>query len=306
MTVSTTVSAPGGIDSIFRTAEVVGDAWSWLVMREALLYDVSRFDDFQSRLGIARSTLSGRLTQLTTGGLLGREPGQRYVATESGRDFFSCLMVAMRWGDRWYFPADAPPQRATHIACGRPVNAALRCEACHKVIDAHEVTARRAGTVARPRTKPGRAKRRSPNLELLERNRTCSIARTLTVTGDWWSGLLIRECFFGSRRFDDFQRRLDIAPNILSARLRRLVELDILAKVQYETWPTRYEYALTEKGLDYYHVPLAMLTWGRQWLAPNTDVRLTHVPCQSPLHPQLACAACSQTFSRDDIALAAT
>ena len=270
-------SRPSGVDSIFRTADVVGDAWSWLVMREALLYGVGRFDELQHRLGLARSTLSARLTQLTTGGLLTRQAGGEYLPTESGDDFFGCLMVAKRWGDRWYFPPDAPPQRATHVGCGQPLAAVLRCRACHEPLTALDVSAHRAGTVARPTGHRGARKRRSPDLELLERNRTCSIARTLTVTGDWWSGLIIRECFFGTRRFDDFQRRLDIAPNILSGRLRRLVELDMLAKVQYETWPIRHEYRLTEKGLDYYHVPLAMLTWGRRWLAPtDSDASLTH------------------------------
>jgi len=173
------------------------------------------------------------------------------------------------------------------------------------VLNPHDVTAERAGTVA---SSPGRDRvptRRSPDLALLERNRTCSIARTLTVTGDWWTGLVIRECFFGTRRFDEFQRRLNIAPNILSGRLRRLVERDILTKVQYETWPIRYEYRLTEKGADYYHVPLAMLAWGRRWLTPTpADVNITHVPCGRELHPALACASCGETASPDDIALA--
>jgi DNA-binding HxlR family transcriptional regulator len=296
-----------GVDSIFRTADAVGDAWSWLVLREALLYRVDRFDDFQSRLGIARSTLSSRLAQLTNAGLLERHGGGDYQPTESGSDFVGCLMVAKRWGDRWYFPPDAPPQAAIHIGCGRPLAAVLRCATCRGVLAAHDVTAVRANTVAQPRERTlgyaGGRKRRSPDLELLERHQTCSIARTLTVTGDWWSGLIIRECFFGTRRFDHFQRRLEIAPNILSGRLRRLVELDMLTKVQYETWPVRHEYRLTEKGLDYYHVPLAMLTWGRRWLAPDADARLKHTPCGGALHASLACASCGETIARDDIAL---
>lgn len=292
-----------GIDSIFRTADVVGDAWSWLVMREALLYRVGRFDEFQNRLGLARSTLSARLTQLTASGLLTQHAGGEYLPTESGRDFFGCLMVAKRWGDRWYFPAGSPPQATTHLGCGRALHAVLRCGTCHETVIARDVTAHRAATLARPPDHRGGHKRRSPDLELLERNRTCSIARTLTVSGDWWSGLIIRESFFGTRRFDDFRRRLDIAPNILSARLRRLVELDMLTKVQYETWPIRHEYRLTEKGVDYYHVPLAMLAWGRRWLATDSDAQLTHQVCQGALVPELACASCGDEISRDDVVL---
>jgi DNA-binding HxlR family transcriptional regulator len=292
------------IDSIFRTADAVGDAWSWLVMREALLYDVRRFDAFQDRLGIARSTLSARLTQLVDAGLLVRQPGGEYRPTDSGQDFFSCLMVSMRWADQWYFPAGAPPQPVAHVGCGQPLRGVLRCEACHDVVAPGDVTAHRAGTAAHPPIESIRRRNRSPDLALLERKRTCSIARTLNVAGDWWSGLIIRECFFGTRRFEEFQRRLEIAPNILSGRLRRLVTLDILTKVQYEAWPVRHEYRLTERGLDFYHFPLAMLMWGRRWLEPTgTDANLIHKPCGSALEASLACASCGEAVSRADVAL---
>src|SRR5437016_8632872 len=92
-----------GGDSVFRTIDVVGDAWSWLVLREAIFHDVRRFNEFRSGLGIARETLRARLDQLTAGGLLeqrprpGGGPFAEYVLTERGRDFFACLATAMRW-----------------------------------------------------------------------------------------------------------------------------------------------------------------------------------------------------------------
>ena len=119
------------LDSIYRTGEVVGDAWSWLVMRESVLYDVRRFSQFQARLGVARSTLAARLRQLTSGGLLAEHPRAswpEYHPTESGRDFIACLMVAMRWGDRWYFEERTRPTAVTHDGCGQPLEAVLRCE----------------------------------------------------------------------------------------------------------------------------------------------------------------------------------
>jgi len=293
-------------DSIFRTADVVGDAWSWLVMREALLHGVSRFAEFQTQLGVARSTLSARLAQLTTGGLLIRHPrtaGSEYHLTESGRDFLGCLLVAKRWGDQWYFRPGSRPQKATHLGCGRRLEAVLRCAACREVLTAHDVTARR-GLLAKSSPRTRGLRRRTPALDLLERNRTCSIARTLAVMGDWWTALVIRECFFGTHRFDDFQQRLDIAPNILSGRLRRLVELGILTKAPYQTWPVRHEYRLTEKGYDLYHVPLAMLTWGRRWLDPvPSDTQLTHQRCGKKVEPVLSCASCGDAITRDDIQL---
>lgn len=293
-----------GLDSIYRTVEVVGDAWSWLVMREALLYDVRRFSQFQVRLGLARSTLSARLGQLTSGGLLierPQGPGPEYHPTESGRDFLACLMVAMRWGDRWCFH-NSPPVSATHIGCGEPLEAVLRCHECHDIVSAHEVTADRPGPFAE--SPSPQLRRRTPDLSLLERKQTCSIARTLSLIGDHWTNLLIREAFFGTRRFDDFQRNLAIAPNILSGRLRRLVEEEILTKAPYHDWPVRHEYRLTEKGLDLYHVPLAMLTWGQRWIhTDESDIHLTHTTCGRELYAVLSCDRCGDTLTRDQIHL---
>jgi DNA-binding HxlR family transcriptional regulator len=293
------------LDSIYRTVEVVGDAWSWLVMRESLLYDVCRFSQFQSRLGIARSTLTARLRQLTSSGLLTEHPktsGPEYQPTESGRDFFGCLMVAMRWSNRWSFDERSRPTAAIHVCCGQPLEAVLRCDKCREVITARDVTARRPGPfTASPRL---RQRRRTPDLSLLERNGTCSIARTLSVMGDHWTSLLIREAFFGTRRFDEFQRNLAIAPNILSGRLRRLVEQGILVAAPYGDWPVRHEYRLTERGLDLYHLPLAMLTWGQRWLDTNeSDIHLSHSTCGSDLNPVLSCDRCASPVARKDVSL---
>ena len=241
---------PAAGDSIFRMADVVGDAWSWLILRDAVLHRIDRFDDFQSRLGIARSTLSARLGQLVTGGLLVRGEGSSYQLTDSGEDMLGCLMVAMRWGDRWHFPPGAPPQVVTHVSCGERFHAVTRCSTCHEILTAHDVTAVQVGPAAVAPSLVAGEKRRAPVLALLERERVCSIAKALTVTGDWWSGLIVRACFFGTRRFDEFQRRLEIAPNILSARLRRLVELEILTKEEDQAWPVRHEYRLTDKGRE--------------------------------------------------------
>lgn len=298
-----------GADSILQTAEVVGDAWSWLVMREAVLHGVTRFGEFQSRLGVPRSTLSARLAQLTAAGILTRTTrpqGPEYQLTEAGQAFLAPLLVAMRWGDHWYFRPNTRPQKGTHSLCGKSLEAVLRCAHCRDIVRVHDVTTSPGEQFTQPPIVVVKgAKHRRPGLELLERNRPCAIARALMVMGDWWSGLIVRECFFGTRRFDDFQRRLDIAPNILSQRLQRFVELGIVVKVADGSWSGRHEYRLTEKGFDLYPVPLAIMGWGRRWLGPaESDAALTHTPCGADLEVVLTCGVCAEPITRSDIALA--
>jgi DNA-binding HxlR family transcriptional regulator len=293
------------LDPIYRAVEVLGDAWSWLVMRETLLYDVRRFSQLQERLGVARSTLTARLRRLVDAGLLAEHPhtsGTEYVPTDSGQDMLAGLLLAMRWGDRWHFDEATRPAVVTHVGRGHDVRAVLTCAHCGQVVTATAVEAERPSPLGD--TSRLAVRRRTPDLSLLERERPCSIARTLGIVGDYWSSVLIREAFFGTRRFDDFQRSLDIAPNILSARLRRLVEQGIFDKVPYNQWPVRHEYRLTERGLDLYPLPLAVLTWGQRWL-PNgeSDIRLTHRPCGSALVVVLCCEQCGESIAHQDIEL---
>ncbi len=95
----------------------------------------------------------------------------------------------------------------------------------------------------------------------------CSVARCVDLLGDWWTPLLLRECFYGVRRFADFEARLGIGKNILTQRLNRLVKEGILLKVAYQQRPVRSEYRLTPMGREFFGVVAAMLRWGDDWLA---------------------------------------
>jgi DNA-binding HxlR family transcriptional regulator len=94
----------------------------------------------------------------------------------------------------------------------------------------------------------------------------CSVARALEILGDWWTLLVIREAFFGTRRFADFCANLPIAKNILTVRLRHLVRYGVLARVDAGTHGTRYEYELTPMGKDLITVITALRQWGDRWI----------------------------------------
>jgi len=98
-------------------------------------------------------------------------------------------------------------------------------------------------------------------------NKECSIARAMEVVGDRWSILLLREAYYGTRRFDEFQYYLGVAPNILSARLKKFVDLGMMTREPLPEHGGRYEYVLTAKGRDFFPTYLALKKWGDDWLA---------------------------------------
>jgi DNA-binding HxlR family transcriptional regulator len=97
----------------------------------------------------------------------------------------------------------------------------------------------------------------------------CPIARSLERVGEWWSILILRDGFLGLTRFDQFQKSLDIAPNILARRLNALVEAGLLERRSYCARPPRDEYLLTARGRDFRPVLWAILAWGNKHFAPE-------------------------------------
>jgi DNA-binding HxlR family transcriptional regulator len=102
----------------------------------------------------------------------------------------------------------------------------------------------------------------------------CSIARALEVVGERWTLLIVRDALLGLRRFEEFQRSLGIARNVLADRLNRLVEAGILERVRYQVRPDRYEYTLTEKGRDLDVALVGLRQWGDKHVG---DERVTVV-----------------------------
>ena len=100
-------------------------------------------------------------------------------------------------------------------------------------------------------------------------NMQCPIARSLERVSEWWSILILRDAFQGLTRFEQFQKSLDIAPNMLARRLGALVKAGVLERRRYCERPPRYEYVLTERGRDFRPVLWALLAWGNAHFAPE-------------------------------------
>ncbi len=288
--------------SVGRTIDVIGDGWTFMILRECY-FGIRRFDDFQQVLGLPRTTLADRLRRLTALGLLRRvpyslaPPRQEYRLTASGIDLYPVMLALMAFGDKWLAGADGKPLQLVHRDCGQDCSAVVICSECRRDIRPDRVSYRDgpgagSGTVA-----VRRKTRRSADPTALERRRPSSVARALQVIGDRWSFMIIREGFFGVRRFDDLQTRLGIAPNILSDRLGRLVAEGVFRRVAYQRGPERFEYRFSDKGKDLFGPMIAMLRWGDRWLsAGRPPLILRHADCGRDFEPTVACDRCRQAL----------
>jgi DNA-binding HxlR family transcriptional regulator len=125
-------------------------------------------------------------------------------------------------------------------------------------------------------------------------SQTCSIAGALEVVGERWSLLIVRNVFLGLRRFDQIQANLEIARNVLQTRLTRLVEQGVLERRLYQERPARYEYRLTEKGLDLWPTVVALMQWGDRHTPPAAGpaVVLEHRGCGGRVDEHRICEKC--------------
>ena len=134
-----------------------------------------------------------------------------------------------------------------------------------------------------------------------EYDQVCSIARTLEVLGERWTLLVIRDVFNGKRRFDQIQENLGVARNVLSTRLGLLVDEGILEKRAYQERPPRYEYFLTQKGLDLWPILVGMLHWGDRHLSDEGPPMLVrHKGCEGLIDDRGYCEKCGERLSARD------
>ena len=125
--------------SIARSLELIGERWSILIIRNAMFAGVTRFGDFQRRLGIATNVLAARLDGFVASGIMERSAdaagGPEYLLTEKGRDLSGALVALTDWGDRWAAP-DGPPIVYRHEGCTGAVHSHLECDTCGERPDA--------------------------------------------------------------------------------------------------------------------------------------------------------------------------
>jgi len=279
--------------------DIIGDRWTLLLLA-ALTAGSQRFDGLARRIGIARSTLAQRLADLARDGLIERIAYQRnpprfeYGLSAKGRDTLAILHAIRNWDRTWAsaeafesWPMEDEPERR------------LVCRACRAPIHARDVTYRPAPSVGPRVSRRGRSAKvaelwgeaslRRKVAQRSSRSQRRARPQPLTSAADTLGNrslaLVIAAAFFGLRRFTDMERALGLAPNVLARRLDELVAAGMMARHVYRERPRRWQYILTEKGLDLYPVIVAQIAWADRWLAgpAGPPLALTHRPCGRPL-----------------------
>src|ERR1700704_4166138 len=133
----------------------------------------------------------------------------------------------------------------------------------------------------------------------------CPIARSLERVGEWWSILILRDALHGLRRFDEFQKSLGIAPNMLTRRLNALIEAGLLERHRYSERPPRDEYLPTARGRDFRPVLIALMAWGNRHFAPEgASVHLIDTKTGAAVDPILVDRATGRPIQQPAYAVA--
>jgi len=136
----------------------------------------------------------------------------------------------------------------------------------------------------------------------------CSVARSVAVIGDRWTLMVLRDCFLGIRRFEDFERRLGISRSVIADRLKTLTEEGVLRRDAYQDRPVRHEYRLTDKGLALHPVMLAIVHWGDVYYAGDAGPPLIHrhKTCGCDFTPVQTCSACGEPVGAREVEVRAS
>ena len=293
--------------SVRRSLDLIGNRWALLILLSAFC-GVQSFDEWKSLHRISPSILSSRLKRLVDRGILVQqpvEPGsrrQRYLLTEMGADLFHWALAVWSWERTWVYRGLEHPVRLVHKTCGHSSTARFVCGHCRGRVGYFSIKIESGpGYETVPLVKSS-GSRRTKNPKGLDPE-SGHIGRFVDIIGDRWSFLIISATFFGVTRFDEYQRQLHIATNILSDRLQRLTDDGMLARNRYREKPARYEYILTEKTIAFYQVPLMLALWGDKWLPSDEGPVFLryHDHCGKDLTVIPLCDHCGDELKQSDI-----
>ncbi len=308
MTESTPSEFTTRASSINRALDQIGDKWCLLIIQE-VLWGINSFNDMMAAMGVSRGVLSNRLKWLQEVDCLRKEVESagsrrpRYHLTSKSIDLYDCALMAVAWERTWYQTPELDRVELIHLNCGKAFVSQLCCAACNSQVLAQEVTYQ-PGPGATRDVREKKVRRRS-SISIGEVPSQRSLYKNLiNIVGDRWTSNLIALSYHGLTRFDQFHQELPVATNILSDRLKFLVENEVLEQVAYQQRPLRFEYRLTDKGRGLFPWFLTLLQWGDRWCDPQgrgKPVQLAHTSCGQPLQAEVRCSECSDVLRAHEV-----
>jgi DNA-binding HxlR family transcriptional regulator len=297
--------------SLRRALNIIGDVWTMLLLRE-FFSGQHRFLDLQSRLQIPRQTLLLRLTALTQHECLYRKPVPRstrqyeYHLTPKGLDLYPFVLSVWNWHRRWDHKFSFLPANLIHKNCHRALDPELRCDSCDQRVLRNDVQffpGSGSGLDARPPT-------RLPRQNELAQMKTAADGGTALVAasifGDRWSYLILAHMFHGIATFSALGQELRISSNILSARLKKLIALELI-EADPERAGRRIEYRFTNRGEDLFAMMQSVSRWGDRWLAGIAGPpEIAKHSCGAVMDVRYACRHCGKTVRPWDVEVART
>lgn len=294
------VDSEGTSSPLGRALVLTGDMWSVRIVL-SIFGGNRRFQDLREDLAISDPVLSRRLRGLVEDGICrtreyqSKPPRNEYLLSDAGLDLWRVMIAMWIWDRTWAGPRHRDAgSRLRHTACGALTSPVFGCGHCGAIgLSARDVR----GTVDDRllRDVVSRRSRRSPAMS--------SPIDAAGVLGDRWSTLILSDAFMGSRRFGDFQTRLDVSPVTLTDRLNLFVDTQMLSRESVSTGARRQEYRLTPKGLDFFPVTTMINDWAARWLSDDGQSGLTleHVSCAAVLQPRFTCNTCNRPLERREI-----
>ena len=269
-----------------QAAALIGDGWSQLIIRE-MFAGRRRFTEFASALGISRAVLTDRLKRLVDSGIIYQDAAKRdgsrrdYIFTAKGRDTIGIVLMQNAWERA--FEIDHLASDPARLPDRDAPQAVLLTRPGGVPVEIRRLAFEYIGSDVQPEPTPN-SRRRGEGVQPV------GLTGAVSVLGDPWAWRILICAFLGVRRFDEFGQVLAIASNVLTDRLNRLIEAELLLRERYHRLPPRYEYRLAVAGQALLPLFGAMYGWGERWLYSHgqlpmrlfdrlTGERITPVVC---------------------------
>lgn len=284
---------------------MIGDLPSLLIL-ESIWLQTHRFSQIQQRTSLPKAMVSNRLQKLQEARIVRKRPCRGdssrfdYLLSDIGLDLYWVTLMLHRWEQRWARTPKAFRVSLIHTGCGHTTIPTPICGHCHEEFDVNDVIWEPGPGLGL--MQPNYMRRRLRRALATSTENALLFTDSAELLGDRWCALVIRSLLMGVDRYDQILEDTAIATNILSERLKWLVEFEAIEAIPVGDNYGRKRYQLTDKGSDFAPVLIMLQAWGdRHFAAPEgVPIVVRHKRCGAVLQPTVACSHCGEPMSPGD------